>query len=97
MLENEALENLGTMVIAHDEFWGTYTGILQGIIHPRTGIIAKVKIMENIVKPCQHAVFFPQNRYDRVPYAKDSIKSFMLENIERDESYECYSLYLQNA
>lgn len=97
MLANEAIKNIGSIVIASDEFWGTYTGILLETVQTRVGMVAKVKIIENIVKPCQHAVFFPQNRYDRAPYTKDSIKSFKLENIERDELYECYQVYMQNA
>ena len=87
MHEQQATECIGSMVIASDEFWGTYTGILEGVIYTRVGTIAKVKIIENIVKPCQHAVFYPQHRYDRIPYVKDSIKSFKLENIKRDEPY----------
>ena len=35
------------MVIASDEFWGTYTGILEGVVQTRFGTIAKVKIIEN--------------------------------------------------
>lgn len=94
MQEHEAIESIGSMVIASDEFWGTYTGILEETIQTRVGIIAKVKIIENIIKPCQHAVFYPQNRYDRAPYVKDSIRSFKLENIERDEPYECYYVHV---
>lgn len=97
MKEHEVAECIGSMVIASDEYWGTYTGILEETIQTRVGVIAKVKIMENIVKPCQHAIFYPQNRYDRVTYAKDSIRSFKLENVERDESYECYQVHVQNA
>jgi len=94
---NEALECIGGPVIAIDEYWGTYIGILVDIAQIRSGSVAKVKIIENIIKPCQHAIFYPQHRYDRIPYAKDSIKSFKLENIERDEPYECYQVYMQNA
>lgn len=97
MLAHEAMNCIGGMVIASDEFWGAYTGILQAVVNTRVGMIGKVKIMENIVKPCQHAVFFPQNRYDREPYAPGSIKGFYLENIERDEPYECYQVHVQNA
>lgn len=97
MQEHEAIESVGNMVVASDEFWGTYTGILKEVIQTRVGMIGKVKIIENIGKPRQHAVFFPQNRYDRLPYAKDSIKRFSIENIERDEPYECYQVYMQNA
>lgn len=94
MQENEVPESIGKAVIAMDEYWGTYTGILEGIMQTGFGMIAKVRIIENIIKPCQHAIFYPHHRYDRVPYAKDSIKSFKLENIERDELYECYQVYV---
>lgn len=90
MQEHEAAKCIGSMVIASDEFWGTYTGILFEIKHTRVGLIAIIKICDNIVKPCQHAIFFPHNMYDRLPYPKDSIRFFKLENIERNELYECY-------
>jgi|GEM_PF-5872702 len=88
MQGNEVNGSIGSMVVAIDEYWGTYSGVLQEVEHTRAGVVGKVRIIENIVKPCQHAIFFPQNRYDREPYAPGSVKGFKIENIERDEPYE---------
>jgi hypothetical protein len=83
----------GSIVIAKDEYWGTYRGELIEVFITRTlqviiGINARVRILETLKGPRQDAILNPKGIVDREPYPAGSIQVFDLENVSFAE--ECH-------
>ncbi|HYE08732.1 MAG TPA: hypothetical protein VEF53_00985 [Patescibacteria group bacterium] len=77
----EAFENIGSAVMANDEFWGTYIGTLMEVRETRVGYFARVKIIKNIEEPIQHSIFYKDRQFERLPHAAGTIESFSIDNV----------------
>jgi hypothetical protein len=76
----------GSIVLAKDEYWGTYRGELIEVFITRTlqiiiGTKAKVRILETLKGPRQDAILNPKGIVDREPYSAGSIQIFDVENV----------------
>lgn len=79
---SKAKSIIGKKVIASDEYWGAYRGVLVGLFGTPAAPRAKVQIEKNLRYPSQQAIFFPENIVPRKPYAKGSIKNFNLSEVK---------------
>ncbi|HWQ30563.1 MAG TPA: hypothetical protein VN549_06185 [Negativicutes bacterium] len=84
----EARNIIGREVIASDEYWGAYRGILVEVFKTPVAPRAKVQIERNLRYPSQQAIFFPENIVTRMPYEKGSIKNFDLTEVKVIEEAE---------
>lgn len=75
-------------VVATDTYWGTYRGVLTGTYNKVLSDIkmAKVRIIEMLVPPRQHAILDPYAPYPRDPYPVDSEQVFYLSEVKMEES-----------
>ncbi len=78
----EATNIIGSKVIASDDYWGIYSGVLVGVFNTPAVPRAKVQIEKNLRYPSQEAILFPELIVPRKPYIKGSIKNFDLSEIK---------------
>jgi hypothetical protein len=70
-----------SVVIAADEYWGTYRGELVETHMTKVGELATVRILETIKMPRQDAIYNKNAIVKREPYAIGSEHSFKLQDV----------------
>jgi hypothetical protein len=77
------------LVIAEDEYWGTYRGEIVGFYYKALSkeIMIKVRIIETIKYPRQDAIFNKDAVFNREPYPVNSVQNFEYCNIRIEEEF----------
>jgi len=74
-------KQIGQIVAACDEFYGTYIGMLLDV-YKTSHWFANVSIMACIKYPLQCAVVWPNSVYQRQTYQYASVQRFHVENVD---------------
>jgi hypothetical protein len=82
------VESIGKTVLASDQYWGSYIGVLKGYFMTPFGIRVKVDICATIEQPSQSAILYKDSHFRRKPYKNGSIVNFDLFNIQLIDIWE---------
>ncbi len=89
---------IGRNVIAVDEWWGTYIGLMTNIVNLSIGDRALVQISKTLLQPSQYAIIFKDNPCPRDEYPAGSTKLFNVKNVTllegKMEAFGCCSSYM---
>ena len=80
MIPSIAYESRGELVVAKDEYWGTYIGEIERV-YTASCWMAEVRIKACLEYPSQSAILYPDQKLERLPYDKNTLHSFPVENL----------------
>jgi len=77
---------VGSNVIAKDEYWGTYRGVLVGVYNVVLSDIkmAEVRIIDMLEPPRQDAILEKRAKFPRNPYPVGSVQVFYMDSCKEE-------------